>query len=198
MLSLLSLCVTTTSYKIWHAVNGGENSTSTKYLEREVSVSQLGLLFCVIISWKPEDVGWLLQQNISPKSTLGMFIKVFNIYIYLFSRAWYAVFHEKIAGWLPLLWNFPGDSGVKNLPAKHVQREFDLLSWEDPLEKEMATPSSILAGKSHGQQSLAGYKPWGCKKLGQDLATKQLQPLLSSAVIIFDSEGCQSLHVCDF
>ena len=62
----------------------------------------------------------------------------------------------------------------------------------------MATPSSILAGKSHGQKSLAGYKQWGCKKLGQDLATKQLQPLLSSAVIIFDSEGCQSLHVCDF
>ena len=25
------------------------------------------------------------------------------------------------------------------------------LGWEDPLEKEMATQSSILAGKSHGQ-----------------------------------------------
>ena len=29
------------------------------------------------------------------------------------------------------------------------------------LEKEMATHSSILAGKSHGQRSLAGYSPWG-------------------------------------
>ena len=28
------------------------------------------------------------------------------------------------------------------------------LSWEDPLEKEIATHSSILAGKSHGQRSL--------------------------------------------
>ena len=27
---------------------------------------------------------------------------------------------------------------------------------EDPLEKEMATHSSILAGKSYGQRSLAG------------------------------------------
>ena len=27
------------------------------------------------------------------------------------------------------------------------------LGWEDPLEKEMATHSSILAGKSHGQRS---------------------------------------------
>ena len=31
------------------------------------------------------------------------------------------------------------------------------LSWEDPLEKEMATRPSILAGKSHGQRSLAGF-----------------------------------------
>ena len=28
------------------------------------------------------------------------------------------------------------------------------LGWEDPLEKEMATHSSILAWKSHGQRSL--------------------------------------------
>ena len=34
------------------------------------------------------------------------------------------------------------------------------LSWEDALEKEMATHSSILAGKSHGQRSLAGFSLW--------------------------------------
>ena len=27
----------------------------------------------------------------------------------------------------------------------------------------MATHSSILAGDSHGQRSLGGYSPWGCK-----------------------------------
>ena len=32
-----------------------------------------------------------------------------------------------------------------------------------PLEEEMATHSSILLGKSHGQ-SLAGYSPWGHKE----------------------------------
>ena len=31
------------------------------------------------------------------------------------------------------------------------------LGQEDPLEKEMATHSSILAGESHGQSSLVGY-----------------------------------------
>ena len=30
-----------------------------------------------------------------------------------------------------------------------------------PLEEEMATHSSILAGKSHGQRSLAGSSLWG-------------------------------------
>ena len=39
------------------------------------------------------------------------------------------------------------------------------LGWEDPLEKEMATHSSILPGKSHGQRSLAGYSPWGREEL---------------------------------
>ena len=40
------------------------------------------------------------------------------------------------------------------------------LGWEDPLEREMATPSSILAGKkSHGQRNMVGYSPWGHKEL---------------------------------
>ena len=37
------------------------------------------------------------------------------------------------------------------------------LCQEDPLEKEMATHSSILAGKSHEKRSLESYSPWGCK-----------------------------------
>ena len=38
------------------------------------------------------------------------------------------------------------------------------LSGKNPLEKEMATHSSILAWKSHGQRSLMGYGPWGHKR----------------------------------
>ena len=37
------------------------------------------------------------------------------------------------------------------------------LGWEDPLEEEMATQSSILAWKFHGQRSLAGYSRWVAK-----------------------------------
>ena len=43
------------------------------------------------------------------------------------------------------------------------------LGWKDPLEKEMATHSTILAGKPHGQRSLVGYSPW-CH---QDLDTTE-------------------------
>ena len=39
------------------------------------------------------------------------------------------------------------------------------LGWEDPLEKEMATHSSILAWEIHGERILAGYSPRGCKEL---------------------------------
>ena len=38
------------------------------------------------------------------------------------------------------------------------------LGQEDTLEMEMATHSSILAWKSHGQRSLAGYRSWSCKE----------------------------------
>ena len=39
------------------------------------------------------------------------------------------------------------------------------LGQEDPLEKEMVTHSSILAWGIHGQRSLVGYSPQGCKEL---------------------------------
>ena len=39
------------------------------------------------------------------------------------------------------------------------------LHQEDPLEKEIATHSSILVSRI-GQRSLVGYSPWGSKELG--------------------------------
>ena len=52
---------------------------------------------------------------------------------------------------------------VKNSPALRERQEVQVrfLGWDDLLEKEMATHSGILAGKSHGERSLAGYSPWG-------------------------------------
>ena len=47
------------------------------------------------------------------------------------------------------------------------------LRGEDPLEKEMTTHSSILAWEIPGERSLAGYSPWGRKRVGYNLETKQ-------------------------
>ena len=52
---------------------------------------------------------------------------------------------------------------VKNPPAMQKTRVRSL-GWEDPLEKEMATPSSILDGEFHGQKSLVDYSLWGHKE----------------------------------
>ena len=52
---------------------------------------------------------------------------------------------------------------VKNPPAM-PETWVRSLGWEDPLEEEMATHSSILAGESHGQRSLVGYSPRGHKE----------------------------------
>ena len=52
---------------------------------------------------------------------------------------------------------------VKNSPAMQ-ETWIRSLDWEDPLEKGMATHSSIHAWKFQGQKSLAGYSPWGHKE----------------------------------
>ena len=56
---------------------------------------------------------------------------------------------------------------VNNLPAMQEIPALQVrsLGWEDPLEKEMDTHSSILAGKFLRQRSLVGYSPWCCKEL---------------------------------
>ena len=49
---------------------------------------------------------------------------------------------------------------LKNLPAMW-ETQAQSLGWEDPWEKGMTTHSVFLPGESHGQRSLAGYRPWG-------------------------------------
>ena len=45
--------------------------------------------------------------------------------------------------------------------------------WEDPLDKEMETHSSILAWRIPWTEEPGRYSPWGHKRVGHDLATKQ-------------------------
>ena len=52
---------------------------------------------------------------------------------------------------------------VKNLPEIQETRVWSL-DWEDPLEEEMATRSSVLAWRVPRTEASAGYSPWGCKE----------------------------------
>ena len=63
---------------------------------------------------------------------------------------------------------------VKNLPAMQ-ETQVHSLGWEDPLEKGILPTPVFLSWKSHGQRSQVGSCPWGTKKVGHNLATKQQQ-----------------------
>jgi len=56
------------------------------------------------------------------------------------------------------LWAFPVALVVKNLPAMQ-ETQVQSLGWEDPLEKGIASHSSILAWRIHGEWNLVGYSP---------------------------------------
>ena len=49
------------------------------------------------------------------------------------------------------------------------------LGWEDPWRRQWQLTPVFLPWKLHGQRSLVGYSPWGCKGVAHDLATKQQQ-----------------------
>ena len=76
-----------------------------------------------------------------------------------------------------LLWGFPDGSVVKNLPAKQ-EMWVRSLGWEDPLEKKMATHSSILAWEIPWTEEPGGLQSIGSQRVGHDLVTKQQQTIL--------------------
>ena len=58
---------------------------------------------------------------------------------------------------------FPGVSVVKNRPAMQ-ETYFPSLGWADPLEREMATHSSILALEIPWTGELGGLQSMGSRK----------------------------------
>ena len=69
---------------------------------------------------------------------------------------------------------FPGGSVVKNLLVMQ-EMQVRFLGWEDPPEKEMATDTSILAWEIPWTEEPGSCSPWGHKRVGHDLVTKQQQ-----------------------
>ena len=69
---------------------------------------------------------------------------------------------------------FPGGSVVKNVPAVQ-ETQVSPLVREDPLEKEMATHSSILAWEIPWTEELGRVQSMALQRVGHNLATKQQQ-----------------------
>ena len=66
---------------------------------------------------------------------------------------------EQLSTHFASIWGgFPGGSDGKQSTAMQ-ETSLRSLGWQDPLEKEMATQSSILACRS-----LVGHSPWGHKE----------------------------------
>ena len=65
---------------------------------------------------------------------------------------------------------FPGGSGVKNPPAVWETQEIGVqtLGWEDPLEKEMATHSSILDWEIPWTEEPGKLQSMGSQTVRQD------------------------------
>ena len=68
----------------------------------------------------------------------------------------------------------PGGLVVKNLPA-NAETQVLFLGLEDPLEKEMATHSNILAWEILWTEEPGGLQSVKPQKVRHDLTTKQRQ-----------------------
>ena len=55
---------------------------------------------------------------------------------------------------------------------RYRQHGFDPWVGKIPWRRKWQPTPVFLPGKFHGQRSLAGYKPWNCKRVGHNLVTK--------------------------
>ena len=55
------------------------------------------------------------------------------------------------------------------------RRRFNPWVRKIPWRRKWQPSLVFLPGKSHGQRSLVGCTPWGCERVGHDLATKKQQ-----------------------
>ena len=137
-------------------------------------------------------VGLLLYFQLKHYVPVQVFLKcVFKLIGYL-HQPWICKPNSRKSTWLPRhrkMKPFPArapqeKSTVRNWRSKGLiclpmQEMQEMLVWpmsqEDPVEKEMATWSNILAWKIPWTEELADYNPWGHKRVRHNLVTKQYQ-----------------------
>ena len=101
--------------------------------------------FLLIFDWYQEKAGKMVSEFSGSNSILLLF----NYF------------------WLP--WWFSS----KESACQCRRLRFDPCAGKIPWRREWLPTLVFLPGKSHGQRSLAGYSPWGRKRVGHNLVTKQ-------------------------
>ena len=72
-------------------------------------------------------------------------------------------------------------SGKESIHPPMQTTQVPCLGWEGAWRRKWQLTPVFLPGKSHGHGSLAGYIPWGHKRLRHYLTTKQQQPVIQTA-----------------
>ena len=117
----------------------------------------MGEHFVTILCWM--KIQWMMQNLIIFEQTfLSIWKLVMCIYLYL------------MYGLPRWCWEFPGGSEGK---ASACMQETQIwsLGWEAPLEKEMATHSSILAWRIPGTEEPGRLQSMGSQRVGHDWVT---------------------------
>ena len=84
------------------------------------------------------------------------------------------------------IWGFPGSSVVKNPPGMQEIQETQVqsLGWVDPLVKEMATHSSILAWEIKWTEKPGRFQSTGSKRVRPSLVTACTQECVYNSKLV--------------
>ena len=90
--------------------------------------------------------------------------------------------------------DFTGGSVVKNPPANAGDPWVRKLPWR---RKKQPTPV-FLPGESHGQRSLVGYSPWGCKESDTTewlIGSIGVQPINNAVIVLGEQRRDSAVHI---
>ena len=78
----------------------------------------------------------------------------------------------------------PSGSAIKNPPAMQETMRHGFNPWvrKIPWRRTWQPTPVFLPGESHGQRSLVGYSPWGCKESDMAEATVHMRTVESDQV----------------
>ena len=112
-------------------------------------------------SWTFKLQLWLFKTNKQTKTVTNKYVK-------------YVLQNTVLR--LTEMWAFLVAQRLKHLPAMRETQVWSL-GWKDPLEKEMATHSSILAWKIPWTEEPGRLQSMGSQRVGHDWATSQFTTL---------------------